>query len=409
MKAIQFNLTIPRYAVGLALRRLAPDILWSGLSCTRLVDVRPPALPGPDWVRVRTVYGGICGTDMGTIGLHTSPYYSPFSAFPFTLGHEIVGRIESSGAAAGGWEKGERVVVDPLLWCAPRGFTEACASCARGEINRCLRITEGSLAAGLMTGTCRDTSGSWSRELVAHRSQLYRIPAAVSDENALLIEPFAVGLHIALAAWPEDDETVLIIGAGTIGLTTLAALRALGSRARILVLARYDFQVEAAERLGADAVLNTRTEDAYEWVAGLTGGRVRRPVIGKRVVSGGAHLTVECVGSDAAIDDALRLTRDGGRMVLAGLPGIARGVDWTALFAQELTVIAARNHTNVEPWQGRRWKAFDLAIHLMEHGGVDLAWMITHRFRLEDYKAALRAAGSRRSTRMIKGAFAFDG
>ncbi|HUF37734.1 MAG TPA: zinc-binding dehydrogenase [Anaerolineales bacterium] len=408
MKAVQFNLTIPRYAAGLALRRLSPEILWSGLSCTRLNEITPPGLPGLDWVRIRTTFGGICGTDMGTIGLHTSPYYSPFSAFPFTLGHEIVGRVVETGPAVGGWEPGDRVVVDPLLWCGPRGFSDRCEFCARGQINRCTRITEGVLAAGLMTGTCRDTGGGWSPELVAHHSQLYRIPDTVSDENALLIEPFAVGLHAALAGGPADVETVLILGAGTIGLTTLAALRALGSEARILVLARYEFQAEAAARLGATEVLNTRAGDAYDWVASQTGGRVRRPVIGKRVVSGGAHLTFECVGSDSAIDDALRLTRDGGRMVLAGLPGIARGIDWTALFAQELTVIAARNHTNAEQWNGRRWKAFDLAIHLIETGRVDLSWMLTHRYRLDDFKTALRAAAGRGRSEMIKGVFNFN-
>ncbi len=409
MEAIRFNLTIPRYALGLALRRITPGILWSGLSCTGMADVPPPQLPGPDWVRVRTIYGGICGTDMGTIGLHTSPYYSPFSSFPFTLGHEVVGRIAATGSAVpDDWQTGDRIAVDPLLWCAPRGFSPYCEFCARGEINRCRRITEGDLAAGLMTGTCRDTGGSWSPEFVAHVSQLYRVPDSVSDENALLLEPFVVGLHAALAGRPNDDETVLIIGAGTIGLTTLAALRASGSQARILVLARHDFQAAAAERLGASEVHLAQTGDVFEWVATRTGGQVRQPITGRRVVSGGAYLTFECVGSDRTIDDALRLTRDGGRMVLAGLPGIARGVDWTAMFAQELTVIAARNHNNIELWEGRRWKAFELAIHLMEHGGVDLGWMITHRFPLRDFRAALQGASGRAGSKMIKGVFTFS-
>jgi threonine dehydrogenase-like Zn-dependent dehydrogenase len=409
MEAIRFNLTIPRYVLGLALGRFAPEVLWNGLSCTGMDDVHPPPLPGPDWVRVRTIYGGICGTDMGTIGLHTSPYYSPFSSFPFTLGHESVGRIAEIGPAAGdAWQIGDRVAVDPLLWCTPRGFADPCEFCARGEINRCRRITEGALAAGLMTGTCRDTGGSWSPEFVAHRSQLYRVPDTVSDENALLIEPFVVGLHAALAGRPADDETVLIVGAGTVGLAILAALRALGSKARVLVLARYDFQAAAALRAGATEVLNTRTEDAFEWVASRTGAQIRKPMVGRRVVSGGAHLTFECVGSDRAIDDALRLTRDGGRVVLAGLPGIAKGIDWTAIFAQELNVVAARNHNNVENWQGRRWRAFDLAIHLMAHGGVDLGWMITHRYPLKEYREALRAAVSRGGSGMIKGVFTFN-
>ncbi len=397
MKAVRFDLAIPRYAAGMALGKIYPPILWSGLSCTYFDEVPEPPLPTPAWVRVRTRLGGICGTDTGTIKLHTSPYYSPFSSFPFTLGHENVGTLADGG----------RVVVEPLLWCGPRGFTEYCEFCARGEINLCERVTAGDLAAGLMTGTCADTGGSWSAGFVAHPDQVYRVPLNVSDENAVLVEPFAIGLHAALLGWPGDGETVLIVGAGTIGLMTLAALRALGSAARVLVLARYPFQAEAARRLGVNEVFVTKGADAYTWVAEQTGGTVRQPIIGKRVVSGGADKTFECVGSDAAIDDALRLTRNGGLMVLEGLPGIAKGVDWTAIFAQELTVRASQNYHHVEPWGGKTWRAFDLALHLMATRRADIGWMVTHRYKLADYKTALKDTFHRGDTGMIKGVFEF--
>ncbi len=108
-----------------------------------------------------------------------------------------------------------------------------------GEVTRCEHLTQGKLAPGLMIGTCRDTGGSWSPYYLAHVSQLYRAPDEISDENALMVEPFAVGLHAALQNFPADHERVMILGVGTIGLTTLAALRALGSQAEIIVLARY--------------------------------------------------------------------------------------------------------------------------------------------------------------------------
>ena len=408
MKAIQFNASVPRYLAGKLLSPLFPGVLWSGLSCTYPAEVQEPPLPGPEWVRVKTLLGGICGTDTGTIELHTSPYYSPFSSSPFTLGHENVGRITALGPETGEeWQIGDRVTVEPLLWCAPRGFDVYCEFCARGEINRCQRITEGAVSAGVMTGVCADTGGSWSAGFVAHPSQLFRVPKTVSDENALMVEPFAIGLHAALTSWPEAGETALIVGAGTIGLTTLAALRALGCRARVLVLARYPFQAQAAQRLGADEILTTKGADPYTWVAEQTGGILRQPILGKRVLSGGADHTFDCVGSDASIDDALRFTRDGGRLVLVGVPGIARGIDWTAIFAQELTLVAARNYHNHEVWDGRSWKAFDLALHLMENAQVDLGWMITHRYRLDDFKTALRDTRRRGGTEMIKGVFEF--
>jgi threonine dehydrogenase-like Zn-dependent dehydrogenase len=241
---------------------------------------------------------------------------------------------------------------------------------------------------------------------VAHPSQLYPVPDGVSDENALMVEPFAIGLHAAGLGMPAPGETALILGAGTIGLTTLAALRALGFAGRVLMLARHPFQAQAASRLGASEVFVSKSGDAYAWLAEQTGGTVRQPIIGKRVVSGGAHVTFECAGTDSAIDDALRLTHTGGRVILAGVPGMARGVDWTAIFAQELTVTAAHNYNHVEPWGGKTWRAFDLALHFLA-GGLDLGWLVTHRYRLADYKRALHETGKRGDAGMIKAVFEF--
>ncbi|MEX2143583.1 MAG: alcohol dehydrogenase catalytic domain-containing protein [Anaerolineales bacterium] len=405
MKAIQFAFSFPRYGLGLALGHWAPGILWSGLSCTVLREVPEPSLPGPDWVKVKTKLGGICGTDLGTIYLKTSPYYSPFSSFPFTYGHENLGLISELGAEITGWQVGQRVVVNPILACEARGFKEFCPFCAKGEINRCARFTQGTLAPAIMTGAARDTGGSWSAAFVAHRSQLYAVPDNVSDENALMIEPFSCGLHAVLIDFPKDNETILILGAGTMGLVTLAALRALGSQARILVSARYANQAEAATRLDASEVL--RGGDLYAQVAERTGATLLKATIGKRVVEGGADRVYECTGSDSSLDDANRLARSGGKVVLVGIPAIAKGVDWTAIFSQELTVLAARQFNNAEPYKGKLWRCFDLALDLMASGNVDLGWMVNRKYALVDYKQALGDLAQKGSQGIIKAAFEF--
>lgn len=406
MKAIRFHAAIPRYTAGLVLARVAPAQLWGGRACTVYEEVPPPRLPGPDWVRVRTRMGGICGSDLSAIRLRASPYYTAYTSFPYTFGHENVGVVAEVGPQAGDWQVGERVVVEPILWCAPRGFARSqwCHSCARGEINLCQRITEGVVAAGLMTGICRDTGGSWSESFVAHAAQLYRVPDGVSDENALMMEPFCVALHAALQHMPGDDEIVLVLGAGTIGLCTLAALRALGSRATILMAARYAFQREAALRLGASAVIEG---DLYAEVARRTGATLRKPKIGRQVMIGGVQRTFESVGSDQTVDDALRLTTNGGRVILVGVPGTPKDVDWTSIFIQELTVAAAYTYHHAEQWQGQTWRTFDLALQLMATGQVDLGWMVTHRFRLADYDRAFRLLDQKGSSGIIKAVFEF--
>jgi L-iditol 2-dehydrogenase len=409
MKAIRFDVTIPRYISGKTLGKVIPGFLWGGQSCTYMVDIPKPEFPNDDWVSVRTLYGGICGSDMSAINLHASPYFSPLVSPSYTMGHENVGHIEALGAETVGWQTGERVVVEPTLWCVPRGFEDLCKFCARGEINRCERTSEGNLSPALGIGNSQDTGGSWSAYFLAHKSQLYRIPDRMSDENALMVEPFATGLHAVLESFPADGDKVLIIGAGTIGLCALAALRALGSQAEILMMARYPFQAEAAQKLGASKVILPGDDgDSYDEIANFTGARIYQPILGKRVVIGGVDLTYECAGSSNSLDDAMRLTRSGGQVVLLGMPGIAKGVDWSSIFVHELEIKGAYIYDHAESYQGKTWKTFDLAIDLMANGKIDLGWMVTHKFHLNDYKRALTMMGSRGENQAIKAVFEFQ-
>jgi threonine dehydrogenase-like Zn-dependent dehydrogenase len=407
MKAIRFNVTIPRYALGKVAGAIHPSLYWSGISCMYAQDVPEPDLPSPDWVKIDTRLAGICGSDLGTITLHTSTYYEPFSSSPFTLGHEQVGLITEVGPEVQGWQAGERVIIEPILWCAPRGYARDkwCKYCLKGEINKCLNLAHGALSPGLHTGACKDTGGSWSKTFTAHQSQLYRVPNSVSDENALLVEPFACGLHAALQNMPKDEDTVLILGAGTIGLMQLAGLRAAGSKAKIIITARYPFQAEAAERLGADEVL--RGGDLYAQIAERTEGQLYQPILGKQVLVGGVDMTFECVGADGTLDDALRLTRPGGRVVVVGVPGIAKGVDWTAIFDKELTVTAAYSYHHAEKWRGQTRSTFDIALEMMASGALDIGWMVSRRYPLDDYKQALADFMDKKNQPIIKSVFEF--
>jgi len=407
MKAIQFNASIPRYALGKIIGKISTPLLWSGLSCTYAADVPEPNLPSPEWVKIDTTLAGICGTDTSTIYLDTSTYLEPFSSSPFTLGHEQVGVIAEVGPAVEGWQVGDRVVVEPTLWCAPRGFAkeEWCEYCQKGEINRCTNITKGQVRPGASVGFCADTGGSWSKTFTAHHAQLYRVPDTISDENALLIEPFACGLHAALQNMPDDNDTVLILGAGTIGLMQLAALRAAGSKAHILITARYPFQAKAAERLGADVVL--KDSDVYAEIAERTGGTIYKPILGKQVHVGGVDVTFECVGKDSTLDDAMRLTKSGGTVVVVGVPGLAKGIDWAAIFFSELNIRASYIYHHADQWQGQTVSTYDIALKMMESGQLDIGWMVSRRYPLEAWSQALRAVGDKRNNEIIKAVFEF--
>ena len=242
---------------------------------------------------------------------------------------------------------------------------------------------------------------------MAHFTQIHRVPDSISDENAIMIEPLSIGLHAVVNNFPSDDETVLIIGAGTIGLCIIVVLRALDSKANILGLARYTFQADATRKLGASDVILAKDIDVYDEIAKLTGGKIKTPKIGKRVFSGGADRTFECVGSSDAIDDAIRFTRSGGRVILVGMPGITKGIDWTVVFAQELTVQAATYYSNADKYKGKTWKSFELTIYLLKEGIINLDWMVTHVYSLEDYAKAFKILRTREQSKAIKAVFSF--
>ncbi len=408
MKAVQFLGTIPRYLFSKAAGRFSPRAYYGRLSGVALRDVEPPRLPSENWVRVKTRYSGICGSDMNLILLHDSPSSSPYVSFPFTFGHENCGFIEEVGARVEGLAPGQRVVVDPVLWCGPREIAEPCDYCRAGEYSLCQNFTRGIVSPGFAIGLCRDTGGGWSQYFVAHKSQAIPLPDTVSFEDAALMDAFCSALHPVLRNLPRDSDTVLVMGAGVIGVCVVASLRALGSRCRIVVAARYPFQAEFARRYGADVVVCAReSADYFAEIAETLGAKLMKPLVGKRVVQGGADVVFECVGSAASIDDALRLAMSGGKMVLVGLAAFPHGVDWTPIWLNELS-IRGSFWCGGETYNGAKTTTYRLALDILRDGRVSLAPLLTHAFRLEQYREAIEANLHKSRTRLVKAVFAFD-
>jgi len=407
MLALQIVESVPRYVLAKAVGRFRPEAYWNGWGLLQLRDVPEPPLPTREWVRVGTRLSGICGSDIGVITLHASTTTAPLVSFPFTLGHEIVGELTEIGSGVEGLRIGQRVAINPLLGCVARGFPDLCGECARGMPNRCLRFREGTIAPGMMIGFCRDTGGGWSPSFVAHRSQLVPVPDHLTDEEAVLAEPFGVALHAVLQNRPPDGATVLVLGAGIIGLLTVAALRAIGSRVRILVTARYPFQAEAAARLGADLVLPGRSGPAlYRELARLTGARVYRARFGRWLVQAGVDQVFDCVGSSRSVQDALAVTRAGGRVVLVGLASDPQGIDWTPVWLREVEIRGSMAYAD-EELDGIRASSVHHAVRLMAERRVELGWLVTHRFALADYRTALATVTAKGASGVIKAVFAF--
>jgi len=403
VKAITFAAPIPRYLATLAGGTLSDRFYLGSLACTRYGDVEDPALPSERWVRIRTRLGGICGSDLNVITLKASPSTSPFSSFPFVIGHENVGEVVEVGRAVHGVSVGVRVTVNPLLCCEPREIAPVCEACAAGDHSRCAHFTDGALPPGMLLGTTRGLGGSWGERFVAHESQVVAVPESMTDEEAVLVEPFACSVHAVRSNLPADGARVLVIGGGSIGLLTVAALRALAPQVRVTLLARHAFQRDRAQRLGAVRGVDAHGSYLPE-LAEAGGTRLLKPIIGRPVGVGGFDQTFVCVGGAAAMDDAMRVTRAGGTVVLLGNSSTMNGIDWTPLWLKELTVrgsLCYGAHAHASPARS----AFDEAAALIASGRAPIGDFVTHIFPLARYRQAIDVARSKRAEHSIKVAF----
>ncbi len=336
VEAVEYVRSVPKYVGARALGARAPGLLSGPLAPLRLVTIADPAPPKgrAGWARVQPVLSGICGSDLSTIAGRSSFYFSPLVSLPFVPGHEVVGLLmdDCDDLAAG-----TRVVLSSVLACAARGEDPPCPNCEAGDTGRCDRVTVGHLKAGLQTGYCADTSGGWAKMFVAHRSQLHPVPDAIDDRTAVVIEPFACAIHAAERAKIEPGQTVLIAGAGTVGILTLLAVRLFAQPGRVIVAAKHPNQRAAAKMAGADEIV--RPEHAAKAVRRTTSAVKLTPERGQDLLLGGVDVALECTGSRSALDLALRTTKAGGRVVVSGIPG--GGADLTPLWFRELELVGA--------------------------------------------------------------------
>ncbi len=359
--ALQVHRSRPRYLASRALARHAPGVVSGGLAPLRLVSTTAPRPRGCGWGMLRPRLAGICGSDLSMLSGGSSPYFSPLVSFPITPGHEIVGDLIDDLDDLPG---GTRVVVDPVLGCAPRGLP-LCPECAAGRPGRCQHVTVGHLAPGLQTGFCADVGGGWSRQLAVHRTQVHPVPDALPDHRAVLVEPLACAVHAALRAEVTSDEQLVVVGSGVIGLLTVLALRALTDAGRIIATAKHPHQAELARRFGASSV--TSSEGAVDTVRRETRAFRLHPDLGPDFLLGGADVALDCAGTRGSLELALRSVRAGGRVVLAGMP--PQNVDLSPAWFRELTVLGAYA-TGREPVDGGR-SSFDLAFELARDATLD--------------------------------------
>jgi threonine dehydrogenase-like Zn-dependent dehydrogenase len=390
MRTVCFEKNIPKGLLVKALRPVWPNVVFTPLSLTRLVDVPEPPLPGPRWVRVRNWLSGICATDLHMLSVEADPRASP-AALPSServyLGHEVVGQVSEVGSGVTSLKVGDRVIMDhEAPNCISQGIEPPCRHCQQANYLLCEN-------ASLGQGPC-GVGGGWGDGFTAHEAGAYHVPDDLDDEAAVLIEPLSVAVRAALRRLPRADEQALVVGCGIIGLAVIQAVRALSPGCRVTAMARHPQQVQMAHQLGADRVL--AGEDPYEATARITGGKLYDGMLGNRAILGGFDVVYDCVGSARTLQDSLRWARAGGTVVLTGAHLELMHLDLTPVWYQEVNLVGTLGHGR-EEWNGGELSTYDLTAELLRQGKLTAEGLITHRFPLERWPEAVRAAADKRS------------
>ena len=402
MKALVLERNVPRFAASRLVSLLGSG-RGAGIGPLQLLDAEVPERPGEDWYPLRPLLSGICGSDLATVDGRTSRYFEDLVSFPFVPGHEVVGVLEDGGVDVAGrtLAPATRAVIEPVLGCGPRHLHPPCARCGSGHTGLCGNVAFGALEPGLQTGFCTDTGGGWSTApLMAHASQLHAVPDGLNDQDAVIIEPTACAVHAALSADIVPGDVVAVVGAGTLGLTTVAALHGVvrpHAECTVVVGAKHARQRQLADSLGADYVV------APDQLARAVRRQAGSLVVGGRLTEG-ADVVFDCVGNAASLTESLAMVRPRGRVVLVGMPATV-SIDLAPLWHRELTLVGAYAYgteTSSVPGAPER-RTFELAIDLV--GAAGLGRLVSALYPLERYEEALAHAGSAGRRGAVKVAF----
>jgi L-gulonate 5-dehydrogenase len=308
----------------------------------------------PTEVLVRSAYAGLCGTDLH---IFRGEFKRRVSC-PAVQGHEFGGVVEEVGAYVTNLRPGDRVAVDPIISC------HACPACLSGRINACRSLR--------LLGV--DLPGGFAQYVAAPASHVYRLPDNLPLSQSPMVEVYGLGHHILTRGQVQPGETVVLLGAGKLGLAVLDVLCHSASPAMAIVVDVQPHRLEIARRLGAEHVIDATQGDVEQRVRELTGGE-------------GADCVIECVGhchpvagQEAPIALAVKLVRTAGRIVIAGLGEELTPVHFKTLVIKEAQLIASRVTLG----------EFPRALRLLGKGLLHPELLITDEIPMRDVAAAFR-------------------
>lgn len=343
--------------------------LFYGGKDIRVCEVKTP-VPGPGEVLVKVLAAGVCGSDLHPY--RTPPDEATASAPPRLSGHELAGEIAALGPGVLELSVGQRVGVEPrhLVGCGQ------CRWCRRGETQLCAEL-------GMLNGA-RVHSTGFAEYSLESADKCFPLPESMPTEHAAILDVVAVAIHALQRVPVRPVDSVVVIGAGPIGLAIAQVAKTAGAR-RVIVLDACDTPLELATRLGCDGAINVTRDDAPAVVRALTGGA-------------GADVVYEAVGGRApTLAQAVEIVAPGGQIGTVGMFQEPQSLDiWTCM-RKEVTL---RWIWSYGLWDGV--PEFQITLDMMAEGRLDVAPLITHRFPLAHIADAFAAADDKASSGAVK-------
>lgn len=312
------------------------------------IEEQPDPVPGEHDVLIRVRASGICGSDLhGFMDAEGTARRDGL-----IMGHEGAGDVVAIGSAVTRVAVGDRVTIDPQVSCGE------CVPCTKGWISICERKRViGSSLRGF-------EQGAMAEMVAVHEKQVFRIPDNVTFAQASMIEPLSNALHVINRAGILLGDTVVILGAGTLGLCMVQGARLAGA-GRIVVSDTSPFRLSVAQSLGADVVINPTQSSVRDEVRALTSDN-------------GADVVIESVGIDATYQEAIHTVRKRGKVMFFGAVQDKVTVDLLPILHKEISLIGCTG-ANDET---------QIAIDLVAAGRIDVSPLLTHQFGLDDAQEA---------------------
>ncbi|MDR1549483.1 MAG: zinc-binding alcohol dehydrogenase family protein [Hungatella sp.] len=311
-----------------------------------LEDRKEPDLVNPTDVKMKVKCVGICGSDM-----HILHGTNAFAVYPLVWGHEAVGEVVEVGSAVTKVKPGDHIVAEPIRYCG------VCYACKKGRHNACHHLK--------VMGAHID--GAAQEYFVLPEQNAFLIPREIPYDQAVLTEPFTIGAQACLRGRVEEGDTVLVMGAGTIGLTVLVNAKLLG--AKVIISDIFDEKLEYARKLGADVCLNAKEQDVIKEVLKLTDGY-------------GANVVVDAVCTVSSFEQAIDAAGAAGRIVEMSFNAKPSEIAPVKLAAKELTVLGSRHQTN----------RFLPVIEYLKAGKLPVKEFVTRKYPLSEVGVAFHYA-----------------